>query len=137
MTEDGFFGLAGLMVNTTAERWPAMRQFYVNVLGLTPRTDRTGFVSFQWGTPPHDCRLTVTVHSEVTGATIEPARYLLNLGVDAIQPVAARIAAAGGTFVREPSKEPWGGYIATLIDPDGNYVQLMQPGPPGVKVHRG
>lgn len=136
MADSGFFGFAGLMVNTTAERWPAMRQFYVEVLGLTPRTDRDGFVSFQWGVPPHDTRLTVTVHSEVDGATAEPARYLLNLGVDEIQTVAARIAAAGGTFLREPSKELWGGYVATLVDPDGNYVQLMQPAPPGVTMHR-
>jgi len=136
MPDSGIFGLAGLMVNTTADRWAAMRRFYLEVLGLTPRTDRAGFVSFQWGAPPHDCRLTVTVHSEVQGATREPARYLLNLGVDAIEPVAARIAAGGGTFVREPSKEPWGGYVATLVDPDGNYVQLMQPAPTGAPMNR-
>ncbi len=129
MADSGIFGLAGLMVNTTAERWPAMRRFYVDILGLTPRTDRAGFVSFQWGTPPHDCRLTITVHSEVQGETAEPARYLLNLGVDDIEPVASKIKAAGGTFIRQPSKEPWGGYVATLVDPDGNYVQLMQPAP--------
>ncbi|MBM4411346.1 MAG: hypothetical protein FJ037_08520 [Chloroflexi bacterium] len=129
MPDDGYFGFAGLMVNTTPERWPAMRRFYVDVLGLTPRTDRDGFVSFQWGTPPRDMRLTVTVHSQVVGPAVDPARYLLNLGVDDIESVARRIASAGGTFVRQPSKEPWGGWIATLVDPDGNYVQLMQPAP--------
>jgi len=134
MADDGFFGLAGFMVNTTAERWPAMRRFYVEVLGLTPRTDRAGFVSFQWGTPPHDARLTVTVHSEVSGVAAEPARYLLNLGVDDIEVVAKRIAASGGTFVRGPVEEGWGGWIATMVDPDGNYVQLMQPAPVSTKV---
>ena len=129
MADGGFFGIAGLMVNTTAGRWPAMRHFYVEVLGLTPRTDRDGFVSFQWGAPPHDSRLTVTVHSDVTGPTVDPARCLLNLGVDDIEAVAQRIAAAGGIFVRQPSQERWGGWMATLIDPDGNYVQLMQPDP--------
>jgi len=74
-------------------------------------------------------RLTVTVHSQVAGPATDPARYLLNLGVDDIEAAAKRIAAAGGTFVREPSKEPWGGWIATMVDPDGNYVQLMQPAP--------
>ena len=129
MADDGFFGLAGLMVNTTAERWPAMRRFYVEVLGLTPRTARDGFVSFQWGTPPHDTRLTVTVHSQVAGPALDPARTLLNLGGDDIQAAAMRIAAAGGMFVRQPVKERWGGWIATMVDPDGNYVQLMQPAP--------
>jgi len=129
MADGGYFGLAGVMVNTTRERWPAMRRFYVEVLGLTPRTDRDGFVSFQWGAPPHDCRLTVTVHSQVAGPAVDPARTLLNLGVDDIEAAAARIRAAGGRFVREPVRERFGGYIATLVDPDGNYVQLMQPAP--------
>jgi predicted enzyme related to lactoylglutathione lyase len=136
MAGSGYFGLAGVMLNTTNERWPAMRRFYVEVLGLSPRTDRDGFVSFQWGAPPHDCRLTVTVHSEVPGPTTDPARFLLNLGVDDIEPVARRITAAGGTFLRPPSQEPWGGYVATLADPDGNYVQLMQPAPPGATIQR-
>lgn len=134
MADDGYFGFAGLMVNTTPERWAAMRRFYVEVLGLTPRSDRDGFVSFQWGTSPHDMRLTVTVHSQVTGPAIDPARYLLNLGVDDIEAVAQRIAAAGGTFVRQPVKERWGGWIATMVDPDGNYVQLMQPAPVSPKM---
>ena len=134
MADDGFFGFAGLMVNTTADRWPAMRRFYVEVLGLTPHTDRDGFVSFQWGAPPHDTRLTVTVHSQVAGPALDPARYLLNLGVDDIEAVARRIAAAGGMFVRQPVKERWGGWIATMVDPDGNYVQLMQPAPVSSKM---
>ena len=33
----------------------------------------------------------------------------------------------GVTFTREPSQEPWGGWIATIRDPDGNVVQLLQP----------
>lgn len=134
MAADGFFGIAGVMVNTTSERWPAMRRFYVEVLGLTPRSDRDGFVSFQWGDPPHDTRLTVTVHSEVRGPAADPVRCLLNLGVDDIEAVARRIRAAGGTFVRPPSQERWGGWIATLVDPDGNYVQLMQPAPASSKM---
>lgn len=134
MADDGFFGIAGLMVNTTAERWPAMRRFYVEVLGLTPRTVRDGFVSFQWGVAPHDTRLTVTVHSEVAGPAVDPVRSLLNLGVDDIEAVSQRIAAAGGTFLRQPSQERWGGWIATLVDPDGNYVQLMQPAPVSSKM---
>ncbi len=129
-----FFGIAGVMVNTTAERWPAMRRFYVEVLGLTPRSDRDGFVSFQWGDPPHDTRLTVTVHSEVRGPAVDPVRCLLNLGVDDIEATARRIAAAGGTFLRQPMQERWGGWIATLVDPDGNYVQLMQPVPSSSKM---
>ena len=134
MTDGDYFGIAGVMVNTTPERWPAMRRFYVEVLGLTPRTLRDGFVSFQWGLEPHDTRLTVTVHSEVAGGATDPVRILLNLGVDDIEAGAARIRAAGGTFLRAPTQERFGGYIATLVDPDGNHVQLMQPASPSAKM---
>ena len=56
---------------------------------------------------------------------------MLNLAVEDIDAVAARLRAAGVTFIREPSAEPWGGSIATFEDPDGNTLQLMQR-PPGM-----
>ncbi len=35
------------------------------------------------------------------------------------------LAAAGVQFIREPEREEWGGLITTMLDPDGNYVQLI------------
>jgi uncharacterized glyoxalase superfamily protein PhnB len=29
-------------------------------------------------------------------------------------------------FTRPPEREDWGGHVATLLDPDGNVVQLFQ-----------
>jgi len=37
-----------------------------------------------------------------------------------------RLDAASVTFLRAPEREPWGGVIATMVDPDGSYVQLVQ-----------
>lgn len=115
-------GLAGVLVWTDAERFAAMRAFYVETLGLRPRSDRTHFVNFAWG----DARLTVSVHREVTGPTREPLRLMLNLTVRDIAAAHARLAAAGVVFARPPEQEPWGGWIATLADPDGNVLQLFQ-----------
>jgi predicted enzyme related to lactoylglutathione lyase len=69
---------------------------------------------------------TMGSHSEVHGASSEPARILLNFETSDVQSEFERIRAAGATVVREPY-EMGGGWIATLADPDGNYFQLMTP----------
>jgi len=122
----GINGLSGILVWTDAERFPAMRDFYVETLGLTPRSDRERFVNFDWGAQ----RLTVSVHAEVSGPNEDPLRLMINLDVDDIHAVAARIEANGVEFTRRPEQEPWGGWVATFHDPDGNTVQLLQTPPP-------
>jgi predicted enzyme related to lactoylglutathione lyase len=107
---------------TSEERHADMAAFYRDVLGLVPRSDRPGFINFAWG----DVRLTIAIHSEVSGRTIEPLRIMINLDVEDITAVAARLTTAGVEFSREPTPEPWGGWIATFGDPDGNTLQLMQ-----------
>jgi catechol 2,3-dioxygenase-like lactoylglutathione lyase family enzyme len=122
VSEPDIGGLAGVLVWTEAARYPAMRRFYVETLGLRPRSDRDGFVNFAWG----DQRLTVAVHHDVAGAARDPLRLMLNLRVDDIAAVHRRLAAAGVAFARPPESEPWGGRVATFADPDGNTLQLMQ-----------
>jgi catechol 2,3-dioxygenase-like lactoylglutathione lyase family enzyme len=128
---DRISGLAGVVIWTTAERYPAMRAFYVDTLGLVPRSDRANFVSFVLSLPGSgdDVRLNVSVHREVEGAAGDPLRIMLLLRVDDIQATSTRLRAQGVTFLREPEQEPWGGWIATFTDPDGNVVQLLQPAP--------
>jgi len=115
-------GLAGVLLYTAADRWAAMDHFYVEVLGLAPRTRRDGFVNFELGTQ----RLTVTVHDGVRGPSAEPWRVKLNLEVDYIGAEHTRLVGLGVGFVRPPEQEPWGGVIATLADPDANTIQLFQ-----------
>ncbi len=115
-------GLAGVLVSTEVGRFEAMRSFYVDVLGLTPRSDRPGFVNFEWG----DRRLTVHTHDEVAGPTTEPHRVMVNLAVQGIEAVVARAAAAGVEVLRPPERESWGGRVASLVDPDGTTVQLLE-----------
>jgi len=99
-----------------------MRAFYVDTLGLTPRSDRPRFVNFDWGTQ----RLTVSVHHAVSGTNPDPLRLMINLAVSDIHAIAARLRANGVQFSREPEQEPWGGWVATFQDPDGNTLQLLQ-----------
>ena len=115
-------GLAGVLIWTEGERFEAMARFYRDRLGLTPRTSKPDFISFEWG----GVRLSVGVHDRVMGASRDPLRIMVNLAVDDIGAAHARLAGAGVVFTRPPEAEEWGGRVATFLDPDGNLLQLLQ-----------
>lgn len=79
---------------------------------------------YMWGT--NDGSLSIGEHSEVKGQAKEPARVIINLETADVKGEFERIKAAGVTVIKEPY-EMGGGWIATLADADGNYVQLMTP----------
>ncbi len=114
--------LTGVLLHTTSERFTAMRAFYVDALGLTPRSDRTGFVNFEFG----ERRLTIALHDGVAGPSSESARIMVNFEVDDIDATFDRLLAHGAPGIRPPSPEAWGGLVATSADPDGNIIQLME-----------
>ena len=118
----GIQGLAGVLIWTEPERFPAMARFYRDQLGLTPRSDKPDFINFDWS----GVRLSVSVHDRVRGESRDPFRIMVNLAVDDLGAMHARLAAAGVVFTRPPEREDWGGRVATLVDPDGNMVQLFQ-----------
>ena len=115
-------GIAGVLIWTEPRRFDAMARFYRDQLGLVPRSDKPDFINFDWG----GVRLSVSVHDRVHGASREPFRIMVNLAVDDIDAVHARLVASGVTFTRPPEPEAWGGRVASFMDPDGNLLQLMQ-----------
>ena len=66
------------------------------------------------------------VHDQVGGTSRDPLRVMVNLTVTDISAVHDRLVRAGVVFTRAPEREDWGGWVATLADPDGNVLQLMQ-----------
>ncbi|MEX0665112.1 MAG: VOC family protein [Acidimicrobiia bacterium] len=72
-------------------------------------------------------QLFIETHSEVDGNVKEPARVIINLDVDDCRGLAAQLKELGTTFVRQVEQEPFG-LIATIADPDGNYIQLIEWG---------
>ena len=102
--------------------FPPMLAFYRDTLGLTPRHLKPGFVNFQWP----GLRLTVTEHSELHGPARDPLHVMVNFAVDDIHAMHEMLCAAGVRFSRPPEQEPWGGWIATFPDPDGNTLQLFE-----------
>jgi predicted enzyme related to lactoylglutathione lyase len=119
---DGLVGLAGVIVSTSAGRFPAMESFYLSVFGSHLRSRRPGFVSFAW---PGN-RLTVAVHDRVDGTSRDPARVMANFEVVDIESAFDVLRSLSVRVVRQPSLEKWGGIIGTIADPDGNLVQLLQ-----------
>jgi predicted enzyme related to lactoylglutathione lyase len=92
--------------------------FYHDVLGL-PHATTNKLIS-------NGILLHPMQHSAVQGPPAEPYRVMLTFTVADIHATAERLHKRGVVFVREPEREPWGGWVATFCDPDGNYLQLMQ-----------
>jgi predicted enzyme related to lactoylglutathione lyase len=55
----------------------------------------------------------------------EPGRYIVNFDVDDARDTASRMDAMGVDWLA-PLEDREGNYFATAIDPDGNYVQIIQ-----------
>ncbi|WP_114907827.1 VOC family protein [Ornithinimicrobium murale] len=72
--------------------------------------------------------LFLDARDDVQEAHPDPARTLLNFDVDDARAAAERMEAAGSTWVA-PLEDRDGSLFATVQDPDGNYVQLIQLSP--------
>lgn len=69
--------------------------------------------------------LVIDGRDDVADKSAEPARFILNFHVDDAQAEAARLSGIGVTWLVEMEKRE-GGWFGTLVDPDGNYVQVIQ-----------
>ncbi|MGI8926000.1 MAG: VOC family protein [Tepidiformaceae bacterium] len=96
--------------------------FYRDTLGLAARIETPGFVVFGEGAEP---ALALGTHSEVKGKNADPARHMVGLMTDDIQADFKRLKAMGVEFVGEPETFEQV-TVATLKDPEGNLVQLLQ-----------
>lgn len=110
-----------LLVNITSEQPERLIAFYRDVVGLEPRPE-FGDGALDAG----GAILAFDGHSETKGKAKEPSRVLINLRVGDAKAERERIEAAGVQFIRKEGREYWGGIISTLVDPDGNYCQLVE-----------
>ena len=108
--------LGSLLLGTTDP--DRLRAWYQEAFGATP-DETTGFFAFG------DVGVLVDGRDDVSASNPEPGRHILNFHVEDIAAVAARIEAAGVTWLVEPESRG-NGTFATLVDPDGNYVQVIE-----------
>ena len=113
-------GVVGVIIWT--DRLNVMTEFYRDVMGFPVHSVRPNFIAFEWG----DMRFSIGTHEHVSGMSSEPDRVMINLGTRDIHAAHQALTAKGVEFVRPPEQEHWGGWVATLRDPDGNTLQLMQ-----------
>ena len=102
-----------------------LTKFYTEMMGLTPHSIRPDFVNFEWG----DMRFSIGSHNEINGQAADPYRIMVNFDVQDIQKIHQSLADKGVEFIRPPEQEHWGGWVATLLDPDGNMLQLLEQPP--------
>ena len=110
-----------LILNVTSDQPAVLTQFYRDVVAL-PRVPDMGESAFD----VNGAVFVIDGHSEVHGATKEPARVLINFMVDDLAAEQARLEGLGVKFTRTAGREEWGGIISTFADPDGNYCQLVE-----------
>ena len=99
-----------------------MFNFYHDLLRLPLHSRHDDFIAFELG----EIRFNVGLHDRISGQSVDPFRVMPHLGVDDIHGECQRLREAGVEFIRPPEQEHWGGWIATLKDPDGNILQLLQ-----------
>jgi len=112
--------LNSLMIGTSQPK--VLAEFYEKLFGRPADMVEGDWHMWQAG----NCSLSVGEHSEVKGQAKEPSRIILNLETNAVKEEFERLKALNTTIVKEPY-EMGGGMIATLADPDGNFIQLMTP----------
>jgi predicted enzyme related to lactoylglutathione lyase len=105
------------------ENLPGLLSFYRDTFGLETDMEAEGFVMFKAAS---GAQLGLGAHSEVKGKSNQP-RVMVNFSVDDCKAEYERLKAAGVMFIKEPEVDPNDGFVlATLVDPDGNTLQLFQ-----------
>ena len=96
--------------------------FYRDVLGLKVALDSPGFVVLgELGAPA----LALGTHSGVRGRNADPARHMVGFTTDDVLADWKRLKDAGVEFIEDPTE--YGKHrIATLKDPEGNLIQLLE-----------
>ena len=112
---------SGVMIGS--EDSHTLAAFYTRVLGDPEIQDG------DWYGWADGAQLMLGHHSDVHGKNLAPERVMLTFEVGDVLESFATLRTFGATVVAEPY-QPDGGegsWLATLEDPDGNYVQLATP----------
>jgi len=114
--------LNSVMIGTT--QLSVMVEFYEKVFGKPADMidQENGF----WGWQLGSAYLGILNHSEMVGGAKDPGRILINFETLEVKEEFTRIKSLGAKVAHTPY-EMGSGWVATLIDPDGNYFQLIDP----------
>lgn len=109
--------IGSVLIGST--RVDEMKTWYRRAFGVTENE----MGAFEFG----PVQLFIEEHSDVAGPTLDPARCIINLSVDDCAGLGAHLRDMDSRFIRPVEQEPFG-LIATVADPDGNYLQIIEWG---------
>jgi lactoylglutathione lyase len=105
--------------------WAASAAFYRDILELPEKFSdaEMGWAEFDVGGPSLAVERADPEESEHPDLV---GRFLgVSLAVDDIEALHATLVTRGVKFLGPPSRQPWGGVLAHLEDPDGNVLTLL------------
>jgi len=107
-----------LLASTDPDR---LRAWYVAALEPAESADVGGYRMLRFGR----FYLMIDSRADVSDKNPEPGRVILNFDVDDARAVVARLEAMGVSWLAELEDRD-GSLFATAVDPDGNYVQVIE-----------
>ncbi|MEV4470312.1 VOC family protein [Nonomuraea sp. NPDC049419] len=107
-----------LLSSTDPER---LRTWYATALDPSDSTEVNGYRVLKFG----DFYLFIDTRQDIADKNPEPGRVILNFDVPDARAVAARMEQAGTQWLADLEDRD-GSLFATAIDPDGNYVQIIE-----------
>jgi predicted enzyme related to lactoylglutathione lyase len=94
-----------------------LREWYSEAFGV--RVDEYGWLNFG------EIGVLIDGRDDVATRTAEPGRVVLNFHTEDARGLAAHLDGMGATWL-VPVEERENGLFATLTDPDGNYIQIIE-----------
>ena len=115
---------SGVMIGSTQP--DVLGAFYSQILGAPDFRDGTWY---GWGENSTGAQLMLGAHSEVQGQNPSPQRIMLSISVSDVQSAFEHVTGLGAPIVAKPYQPDENGkyWLATVEDPDGNFVQLATP----------
>jgi len=103
--------------------WPRAIRFYTEPLEMTPVRITDGWAQFATG--PAQLALEWVDPTDPEGDESVGRFVGVSLTVDDIHAAFETLSRRGVEFLGVPEREPWGGVLAHLRDPDGNVLTLL------------
>ncbi|GGC54746.1 VOC family protein [Hoyosella rhizosphaerae] len=111
---------SALLSSTNPER---LRDFYAASFGIAPEaTPDGGYHVITFG----GFYLMFDSRDDVSDTAPEPGRIIFNIEVENAPTIAQRLTDNGARWL-SPLENREGSWFGTAIDPDGNYVQIIEP----------
>jgi predicted enzyme related to lactoylglutathione lyase len=107
-----------LLSSTDPER---LRAWYSAALRPQQEANVGGYHMLKFG----DFHLMIDSRSDIGAKNPEPGRIILNFDVDDARSIAGRLDELGSSWLA-PLEDRDGSLFGTVVDPDGNYVQIIQ-----------